>query len=190
MTRRDTARPRFVPVVLLMTVVLLGAGPGVAYAKAKIGAKDIKSNAVLAKHVRSSAVGASEIRRDAVGRSELRAGAVGAEQIASGAVGRSQLAAEAKVLSGYEVVVAFQGYTADQNQVVVEGSCPQGKIPLNAGYAHPSSNLIPVQSRPLVTAGNVLTGTWALHLKEVDRAPIGSAGGVTLWITCVDNVTP
>jgi hypothetical protein len=77
---------------VMSTIALFGVLGGGAYAAARVGADDIKRNAVRSKHIKKNQVGRKHLKRNAVSAAKIGAGAVTESKIAAGAVTESKIA--------------------------------------------------------------------------------------------------
>lgn len=113
----------------LAIFVVLGGG---AYAAVeKVGAKDIKRNAVRAKHIKKNQVAPRHIRRNAVTAAKIAAGAVSESRLADAAVKNRKLA-DGAVTTGKLVAGAVTGPTladaAVANRNIVDGAVTGAKV--------------------------------------------------------------
>ncbi|HYI80558.1 MAG TPA: hypothetical protein VEW67_06835 [Thermoleophilaceae bacterium] len=77
---------------VMSTIAVFSVLGGGAYAAQKIGAKDIKKNAVRAKHIKKNQIATKHLKKRAVTGAKIATGAVSASKLATGAVTTTKLA--------------------------------------------------------------------------------------------------
>lgn len=110
-------RPHLSYANVIATLALLLSLSGGAYAAAKVGAQDIKRNAVRSKHIAAGQVRAGEVRDGALRGRHLRANSVTGAQIDESTLGPVSEAQQA------DNAAALEGQTADEvRSGLVEGT--------------------------------------------------------------------
>ena len=138
---------------VMSTIAVLGVlAGGSAYAAAKIGAGDIKNNAVRSRHIRNKAVSTGKLANGAISTAKLANGAVGSSKLAAG------IPHDIELVSGSSLT-----NSADKSAQV---ECPAGKLPIGGGAASPTSGA---------------TGFVALTLSRPQRSDSGPAPNIDGW---------
>lgn len=91
-TRILTAiRGSFTPAFVVACLALVVALSGTAYAAVKVGAKDIKRDAVRSKHIKDGAVRSAEVRDGSLTGSDVRDGSLTGADLLDGSVTAADL---------------------------------------------------------------------------------------------------
>jgi hypothetical protein len=187
------ASPGAVIVVLLLALVV---GGGSAWAAGKVGAKDIKRDAVRSKHIKNGAVHGRDIAAGAVTATKVAANALTGAQVADNGLTGTDIdestlgqVPDAAKLAG-RLPSTFLNTTVYKNEsalsagtpkgdgtFVLTEACNPGDILLSGGPANVNADSIMVESFP----APVGTNTWQARIKPV------AVDNFSVVVLCVDQ---
>lgn len=189
-----TSGPGLVIAVLLLALVV---GSGSAWAAGKIGASDIKKNAIRSKHIKNGAVHSRDIRAGAVTGAKVAAGSLTGAQVAADSLTGAQInestlgqVPDSSKLAGrlpatflnstiYKTEApTTTGTRLGDNTNVISFACNPGDILLSGGPASVAATSDLLESFP--TPGS--TNSWTARIYDN-----GVADSFTVVILCVDQ---
>jgi hypothetical protein len=190
---RSTRIPRHQTVAAYAALAIaLTSGGGAVYAATKIGAKDIKTDAVRSKHLKNGQVKTQDLAASAVTGAKILDGSVTGPDVDESTLGQVPSAVTADALAGLGVdAFARSGVykvesPIDTGTLLGDGThtkfqaCDSGDILLSGGPANMSGTSSIVESFP--TPG--ITNGWSARIDD---------GGVTdnysVVVLCLDQTT-
>ncbi|GAA1520341.1 hypothetical protein [Nocardioides humi] len=168
---RATLTPAFAVACLALAVGLSGT----AYAAVKVGATDIKRDAVRAKHIKAGAVRADEVRDGSLTGLDIQDGSLSGADLQDRTVGRDDLAPSARGITDAELVWRTSSATGSEPSKSVTAQCPDGKVAISGGAIINGSdnNVYITESSPPSGAAGPLQQGWFILAQEEE----GTDGG-------------
>lgn len=190
---RSTRIPRHQTVAAYAALVIaLTSGGGAVYAAAKVGAQDIKTDAVRSKHLKNGQVKAQDLAGSAVTGAKIVDGTVTGSDVDESALGQVPSAVTADALAGLGADAFARSSVYKRESAVDAGTllgdgthtkfqaCDAGDVLLSGGPANLSGTSSIVESFP--TPGSM--SSWSARIDD---------GGVTdnysVVVLCLDQAT-
>lgn len=173
-------RRAFTPAFAVACLALVVALSGTAYAAVKVGAKDIKRDAVRSKHIKTGAVQGSEVRDGSLTGLDVRDNSLSGADLLDGSVAAADLAPRLRMVQGYVEVVVGGIMANGQSTASVTASCPEGTVVLGGGYATFNKDIQITASTPL----DANPRDWLVSARTYSGDPVTANSAINVRITC------
>lgn len=173
---RAALSPAFVVACLALAVALSGT----AYAAVKVGAKDIKRDAVRSKHIKAGAVRGPDVLDGSLTGADVGDGSLTGSDVLDGSLTAADLAPRLRMVQGYVEVVVGGTMAAGQSTASVTASCPEGTVVLGGGYATFNKDIQITASTPLDASPR----DWLVSARTYSGNAVVTNSAINVRITC------